>query len=68
VLQEVFLFHGTVRENILFGRSGASDEEMHKAAQVANAHDLRGMKPSSESAVSSSLVGSDSVSLLPEPC
>ena len=40
VLQEVFLFHGTVRENILFGRSGASDEEMHKAAQVANAHEF----------------------------
>jgi ATP-binding cassette subfamily B protein len=40
VLQEVFLFHGTVRENILFGRSSASDEEMHKAAQVANAHEF----------------------------
>jgi len=40
VLQEVFLFHGTVRENILFGRSGASDEEMVNAAQVANAHEF----------------------------
>ena len=40
VLQEVFLFHGTVRENILFGRAGASDEEMYKAAQVANAHEF----------------------------
>jgi ATP-binding cassette, subfamily B, bacterial len=38
VLQEVFLFHGTVRENILFGRSGATDEEMFEAAHVANAH------------------------------
>ena len=40
VLQEVFLFHGTVRENILFGRSGASDDEMVNAAQVANAHEF----------------------------
>ncbi|MEN6369945.1 MAG: ABC transporter ATP-binding protein [Thermotogota bacterium] len=38
VLQEVFLFHGTVRENILFGRPGATDEEMMNAARVANAH------------------------------
>ena len=37
VLQDVFLFHGTVRENILFGRPGASDEEMKEAARVANA-------------------------------
>ncbi|MCX6093388.1 MAG: ATP-binding cassette domain-containing protein, partial [Candidatus Bipolaricaulota bacterium] len=38
VLQEVFLFHGTVRENVLFGRPGATDEEMINAARVANAH------------------------------
>jgi ATP-binding cassette subfamily B protein len=30
VLQEVFLFHGTVRENILFGRPGATDRAMIK--------------------------------------
>jgi len=40
VLQEVFLFHGTVRENILFGRPGASDEEMIEAAQIANAEEF----------------------------
>jgi len=40
VLQEVFLFHGTVRENILFGRPGASDEEMADAARIANAHEF----------------------------
>jgi ATP-binding cassette subfamily B protein/subfamily B ATP-binding cassette protein MsbA len=40
VLQEVFLFHGTVRENIVFGRPGATDEEMIEAARVANAHDF----------------------------
>jgi len=40
VLQNVFLFHGTVRENILFGRQDASQEEMIQAAKVANAHDF----------------------------
>ncbi len=40
VLQEVFLFHGTARENILFGRPGASDQEMIEAAKVANAHEF----------------------------
>ncbi|MBN2048468.1 MAG: ABC transporter ATP-binding protein [Anaerolineaceae bacterium] len=38
VLQDVFLFHGTVRDNILFGRSDASEEEMIAAAKAANAH------------------------------
>jgi len=37
VLQDVFLFHGTVRENILFGRPGADEAEMEEAARVANA-------------------------------
>jgi ATP-binding cassette subfamily B protein/subfamily B ATP-binding cassette protein MsbA len=37
VLQEVFLFHGTVRENILFGRPSAADREIVQAARVANA-------------------------------
>jgi ATP-binding cassette subfamily B protein/subfamily B ATP-binding cassette protein MsbA len=38
VLQNVFLFHGTARENILFGRPDATEEEMVAAAKVANAH------------------------------
>ncbi len=37
VLQDVFLFHGTVRDNILFGRADASEAEMREAARVANA-------------------------------
>ncbi len=37
VLQDVFLFHGTVRDNILFGRADASDAEVQEAAKVANA-------------------------------
>jgi ATP-binding cassette subfamily B protein len=40
VLQDVFLFHGSVRDNILFGRSGASDEEIISAAKAANAHEF----------------------------
>jgi ATP-binding cassette subfamily B protein len=40
VLQDVFLFHGNVRENILFGKPGASEEEMIAAARAANAHEF----------------------------
>jgi ATP-binding cassette, subfamily B, bacterial len=40
VLQDVFLFHGTVRENILFGRLDATEDEMIEAAKVANAHEF----------------------------
>lgn len=40
VLQDVFLFHGTVRENILFGRQEASEDEMIHASKIANAHDF----------------------------
>jgi len=40
VLQDVFLFHGSVRDNILFGRPDATEEEMIQAAKVANAHEF----------------------------
>ncbi len=40
VLQDVFLFHGTVRENILFGRPDATEEEVIEAAKAANAHEF----------------------------
>ena len=40
VFQEVTLFAGTVRENIAFGRSDATDEEIVAAAQAAEAHDF----------------------------
>ncbi|MFL7808577.1 MAG: ABC transporter ATP-binding protein, partial [Anaerolineae bacterium] len=40
VRQEVFLFHDTVRENILFGRPEATEEEIVEAARIANAHDF----------------------------
>jgi ATP-binding cassette subfamily B protein len=40
VTQEPFLFNDTVRQNILFGRLDASDEEIETAARVANAHEF----------------------------
>ena len=40
VLQDVFLFHGSVKENILFGRPEATDAEMREAAESANAHEF----------------------------
>lgn len=40
VSQDVFLFSGTVRENIALGRSGASEDEIIAAAKAAHAHDF----------------------------
>jgi ABC-type multidrug transport system fused ATPase/permease subunit len=40
VSQEPFLFNGTLRENILYGRLTASVEEMIAAARAANCHDF----------------------------
>ncbi|ASS68317.1 MULTISPECIES: ABC transporter ATP-binding protein [unclassified Paenibacillus] len=38
VLQDSFLFEGTIRENIRYGRLDATDEEVEEAAKLANAH------------------------------
>lgn len=40
VSQEVFLFHGTVRENIAYGRPDASQGEIEAAARSAEAHEF----------------------------
>jgi len=40
VSQEPILFATTIAENILYGRPGASVEEVHAAARAANAHDF----------------------------
>ncbi len=40
VPQETLLFGGTVRENIAYGRSDASHEEIEAAAKAANAHEF----------------------------
>ncbi|MCR5702157.1 MAG: ABC transporter ATP-binding protein/permease [Lachnospiraceae bacterium] len=40
VQQDVYLFAGTVYDNILYGKPGASREEVIEAAKLANAHDF----------------------------
>ena len=40
VLQDTILFRGTVRENIAYGRPGATEDEIVEAAKLANAHDF----------------------------
>jgi len=40
VLQDTVLFHGTVRENIGYGRPNAKEEDIIAAAKLANAHDF----------------------------
>lgn len=40
VQQDVFLFYGTIRENIAYGKLDATDEEIISAAKAANAHDF----------------------------
>jgi subfamily B ATP-binding cassette protein MsbA len=40
VSQDLFLFSGTIRENIRLGRTGATDEEFIAAAKAAHAHDF----------------------------
>lgn len=38
VLQDTWLFNGTIMENIAYGRSGATEEEVIRAAKAAHAH------------------------------
>jgi ATP-binding cassette subfamily B protein/subfamily B ATP-binding cassette protein MsbA len=45
VLQDGFLFHGTVRENLIFGNPLATDQQITGAAKVANAHDFITVMP-----------------------
>jgi ABC-type multidrug transport system fused ATPase/permease subunit len=45
VLQETVLFRGTVRENIAYGRAGATNEEILLAAKLANADEFIARMP-----------------------
>ncbi len=45
VLQDNVLFHGTVRENIAYGRPEATEDEIIAAAKIANAHDFISRMP-----------------------
>ena len=40
VFQEALLFSGTIRENIRYGRAGATDKEILEVAKAANAHEF----------------------------
>jgi ATP-binding cassette subfamily B protein len=40
ISQDPFLFSATVRENIAFGRPGATDEDVEQAARLAQAHEF----------------------------
>ena len=40
VLQEPYLFHGTIADNIRYGNPEASEAEVIRAARAANAHDF----------------------------
>jgi len=40
VLQDAYVFSDTIRENIRYGRLEATDEEIEKAARIANAHEF----------------------------
>lgn len=45
VLQEPFLFNGTIAENIAYGKPGATLDEIMQAAKAANAHNFVLSKP-----------------------
>ncbi len=52
VLQDPFLFNGSVKENILFGRLDASDEDVISAAKAVGAHEfILGLKDGYETSV-----------------
>lgn len=45
VTQEVVLFQGTIRSNIVYGAEGATSERIEAAARLARAHDFIAAKP-----------------------
>ncbi len=46
VNQDTYLFHGTVEDNLRFGKPDASQEEMEEACRLANAHEFVSALPS----------------------
>ena len=57
VLQDTWLKHGTIRENIAYGKPGASDEEIVSAAKKAHADDFIRLMPEGYDTVVSSSSG-----------
>jgi len=64
VLQDVFLFYGTVRENILFGRPNATEADMIAAAQTANAHEFIEKLPELARAIAEPLGRTDKITII----
>ena len=40
VTQDTYLFNGTIKENLLYAKDGATDEEIENACKIANIHDF----------------------------
>ena len=59
VSQEPILFQATIKENIRFGRESATDEEIHEAAKMANAHDFISNLPDVSERTMKKIDGSD---------
>ncbi len=45
VTQDTYMFHGTVAENLRFGKPGATQQELEEAARAANAHEFISQLP-----------------------
>ena len=51
VTQETYLFNGTIKENLLYARESATDEEIERACKIANIHDYIVSQPDGYDAV-----------------
>ena len=51
VTQETYLFNGTIKENLLYARESATDEEIEQACKIANIHDYIVSQPDGYNAV-----------------
>ncbi len=45
VTQETYLFNGTIKENLLYAKESATDEELENACKIANIHDYISSQP-----------------------
>ncbi|MDO5137796.1 MAG: ABC transporter ATP-binding protein [Oscillospiraceae bacterium] len=45
VTQDTYLFNGTIRENLLYAKDDATDEELERACKIANIHDYIAAQP-----------------------
>ncbi len=51
VTQETYLFNGSIKENLLYARESATDEEIERACKIANIHDYIVSQPDGYNAV-----------------